>query len=230
MAMSPHQAIAGVSMRADDADSGLRDLAHGLPKRRGDLESVLAARPEVVVRYWGGDPGLIAALRRRHVRVLTIEEAQDFTGVRRNIRRIANGLGQMALGEVLISDMDARLAKAQGRWEGRRALYLTPGGATAGPGTLVDTILVAAGMTNVERRRGYQAVSLEALTLSPPPALVLGFFDTLQASGDSFGVGRHQIIKRIARDRGVARIPGSMLGCPNWSAAEAVQQLAAARP
>ena len=91
MALSPREAIVGLSMRADDADSHLRAKAAGLPRRRVDLETVLAARPEVVVRYWGGEPGLLAALRHRNVRILTIDEANDFAGVRANIRQVAAG-------------------------------------------------------------------------------------------------------------------------------------------
>ncbi len=217
-------------MRADDADSRLGALTSGLLKRRADLETVLAARPQVVVRYWGGEPGLLDALQRRDVRIITIAEARDFTGVRTNIRRVAGSLGRSARGEALIAEMDARLASARGAWSGRSALYLTPGGATAGQRTLVDAILRAAGLSNVERRAGFQTVSLEALALQPPPAVVLGFFDSAQASGDRFGGGRHQILQRLVKTRAVARLPGSMLGCPNWSAAEAVELLAAAAP
>lgn len=230
MALSSREAIVGISMRADDADSRLRTLARGLPRRRVDLETVLATRPQVVVRYWGGEPGLLDALRRRGIRIVTIEEARDFTGVRRNIQHVADGLERQAQGEALIAQMDARLAAARGAWAGRRVFYLTPGGATAGAGTLVDAILRATGLNNIDKRAGFQTVSLEALALEPPPAVVLGFFDSAQASGDRSGGGRHHLLQRLARERAVARLPGSMLGCPNWSAAEAVTLLAAAAP
>ena len=230
LALSPRPAIVGLSMRADDADSRLATLARGLPKRRVDLETVLAARPEVVVRYWGGEPSLLAALRRRHVEVVTISEATSFAGVRDNIRRVAGALGQAQAGAALITQMDARLAQATDAWKGQRALYLTPGGVTAGQGTLVDAILRAAGLTNAEYRPGFQTVSLEALALEPPKAVVLGFFDSAQATGDGFGAGRHQFLQRLARDRAIARLPGALLGCPNWSAGEAVERLARAAP
>ena len=61
LALSPREAIVGLSTRADDADSRLRALAVGLPKRRVGLEPALAVRPQVVVRYWGGEPRLIEA-------------------------------------------------------------------------------------------------------------------------------------------------------------------------
>lgn len=220
----------GLSTRADDADSRLRALAEGLPRRRADLESALAARPEVVVRFWGGDPRLVNALQARGVRVVTIDEASGFSDVRANIRRVAAELGQRPAGEALIARMDARLARAAGAWAGRPALYLTPGGVTGGPGTLVDAILRAAGVRNLETRPGYQTVSLEELALRPPPAIVLGFFDTFQLAGAAWGEGRHRVLQRVVRERAVASLPGELLGCPDWSAAEAVERLAAEAP
>jgi iron complex transport system substrate-binding protein len=230
LALSPREAVVGLSTRADDADSRLRALAAGLPKRRVGLETALAAGPEVVVRYWGGDPRLVRAVEARGVRVVTIDEAQGFEDVRANIRKVAAALGQQPRGEALIRRMDGRLARSAGAWRGASALYLTPSGVTAGPGTLVNAVLTAAGMRNTERRPGYQTVSLEALALQPPQAVVLGFFDTFQLAGDSWGPGRHQVLKRAVRERTLASLPGATLGCPDWSAAEAAELLAAKAP
>lgn len=230
MALSPRASIVGLSTRADDADSRMRAYAAGLPLRRVDLESTLAARPQVVVRYWGGEPRLIRALEQRGVRVLTIGEATGFADVRRNIHEIAAGLGQPARGEALVAGMDARLARSAGAWRGARGLYMTPSGVTAGPGTLVDAILRGAGMTNAARAPGWSSLSLEQLALDPPGALVLGFFDTFQLAGDNWGPGRHRVLRRAIAGRTVASLPGSMLGCPDWSAAEAVERLAARAP
>lgn len=230
MGLAPRGAIVGVSTRADDADSRLRALAPGLPRRRIDLESVLAARPDVVVRYWGGEPRLIAALERRGVQVVTIPDATGFDDIRRTVRTVAAALDRHAAGEAAIARMDAQLARAAGAWGGARVLYMTPGGITAGPGTLVDAILRAAGLTNAETRPGFQTISLEGLALSPPQTVVLGFFDTFQLSGDSWGIGRHRVLQTVARERAVARLPGALLGCPDWGAGEAVALLAAEAP
>ncbi len=230
LGLSPRDAIVGLSPRADDADSRLRSLAVGLPRRRVDLETALSVRPQVVVRYWGGDPRLVAAVQKRGVKVVTIDEASDFQGVRANVRKVAAALGQPARGEALIRQMDVRLARAAGAWRGRSVLYLTPGGVTTGSGTLVDAILRAAGLRNAEPRAGYHTVSLEELVLRPPDTVVLGFFDSVQASGDSWGIGRHRVLQRAARERAVASLPGAYLGCPDWGAAEAAERLAAQAP
>jgi iron complex transport system substrate-binding protein len=230
LALSPRETIAGVSTRADDADSRLRALAGGLPRTRVDLETALAARPEVVVRFWGGDPRLLRALERRGVRVVTVDEADDFADVRANIRKVATALGQPARGEALVRDMDARLARAAGAWKGERVLYLTPSGVTTGPGTLVNAVLTWSGLTNVEQRPGYQSVSLEGLALSPPNAVVLGFFDTFQLAGDTWGPGRHRVLKRAVQGRTLASLSGALLGCPYWGAAEAAELLSLKAP
>ena len=118
MALVPRSEIAGVTPRADDDDAWLRTRAAGLPVRRPTAESMLAAGPTVAVRYWGGDERLMRALQRRGVRVVQIDDATDFDGVRANVRRVAAGVGQPAAGERLVARMDADLAGARGAWGG----------------------------------------------------------------------------------------------------------------
>jgi iron complex transport system substrate-binding protein len=130
----------------------------------------------------------------------------------------------------MIADMDARLARSAGAWKGRSAVYLTPAGFSAGPGTLPDAILRAAGLVNAERRRGFVEVPLERLVLDPPQAVVTGFFDTQTASGAGGSPGRHALMRRLVREHAVANLPGAMIACPNWGAAQAVELLAAKAP
>ena len=230
LALTPRAFIVGVSKRADDADSAARGLSRGVPLRRADLEEVLAARAEIVVINWVSDPKLLQRLRERGVEVVIIGEANSFADVRRNIRQVAASLGRGPQGEALVAQMDARLARSAGAWRGARAIYMTPGGFTAGSGTLMDAVLRAAGMTNAETRPGYQSASLERLALDPPRTVVLGFFDTFQLAGDSWGPGRHQVMQRVVREHAVASLPGELLGCPDWTAGEAVELLAASAP
>ena len=230
LALSPREAIVGLSYRADDTDSYLRAKAQGLPKRRATLEAALAARPQAVVRYWGGDPRLLAALEKRGVAVVGIGEAADLDGVRDNIRQVAAALGQPARGEALIAAMSAKEAAAKGAWRGSAALYMTPGGATAGAGTLVDAILRAAGLDNLEAGQGFRMLSLETLALHPPKALVLGFYDGAALARAAWNPGQHALVRRHARSAVLAELPGAMIGCPAWFAADAAGLLADSAP
>ena len=227
LAMSPRAAIVGLSKRVRNADSYLGAMANGLPQRRATVESALAARPDVVVRYWGGDARLAAELERRGVRVLTIDDAVDFAGVRTNIRRVAAGLGEIAVGERLIARMDGELVQAAGAGRERGLYYVSSGGDTQGPGTLIDAMIRAAGFTNLAKRPGYGVLSLERLVLSPPTLVAFGFFDQNMEAYERWSVGRERVLNELAARRGTVSLPGAILGCPAWFVADGAAQLAA---
>lgn len=220
----------GLSTRADNPDSRLRALAKGLPMRRTTLESAMAARPNLVIRYWGGEPKLLSALEKRGAKVVTIEDASNFDGVRANVRRVAAAMDRKPQGEAVIASMDQRLDRSAGAWRGATALYITPGGFTGGAGTLVHQILKSAGLTPTPPGPGFQPISLEQMALKPPRALVLGFFEDFMLANNRWGLGRHQVMRRIAAERTVASLPGALLGCPEPGAAEAVEILASKAP
>lgn len=230
LALAPRQAIVALSKRALNGDSFLRAGAAGLPERRPDLESILGTRADLVVRYWSPDMNLPDALQRRGVGVVQIDEANDFAGVRANIRKVAAALGRSPAGEALIARMDLTLARSHGAWGGARALYLTPGAITAGPGTLVAAIMAAAGLSSAAAGPGYSPAPLEQLALDPPAALVLGFFRDLDGGRQHWTIAGNSYLNGLAQRRTIASLPGSMLGCPAWFAADGALALAKARP
>lgn len=212
-----------LSPRADDPDSWMRDAAGGRRRLRPTLEAVALAQPDVVVRYWGGDARLLAAVERGGGRVATIRDVADFDGVRANLRVVGAALGAQERAEGVIAAMDSRLAEA-GRGPVRSALYLTPGGFTAGEGTLVHAMMRAARLVNLAGSPGFAPVAVERVALFPPAAFVLGFYDQIRA--DWRGPGRHPVVRRAARGRVVARVPAAALTCPAWFAADAAVLMA----
>ncbi len=229
LALAPRETIVGLSHRAGAPDSYMRKASAGLPRRRATVESLVAARPQVVVRHWGGDARLVSALERRGVRTVRIDDAADFEAVRANVRRVAQALDRQAAGEAVIARMDGQLQAADGAWKGETALYLTPGGYTAGSGTLIDAMLKASGLSNASTGPFFSPVPLESLVMAPPRAVVLGFFDLTRAGSDRWGAGRHAALERTTKDRTITALPGAVVGCPAWFAADGVAQLAQAR-
>ena len=230
LALSPDARLA-LSPRADDPDAWLRREAAGRLRLRPTLEAAVGFRPDVVVRYWGGEPRLLTALEQRGVRVITIEDAVDREGVRRNIRTVAGGLGQVERGNRLEQRMDAKLAHAapaRSATQAPGAVYLTSGGFTSGPGTLMDAMMRAAGFRNLTTTPGFGAISVERIAMNPPARFILGFFDQLRA--DLRGPGRHPVVRRAAEGRTAARLPAATLTCPAWFAADAVAMMAEGRP
>ncbi|HLI66389.1 MAG TPA: ABC transporter substrate-binding protein [Caulobacteraceae bacterium] len=230
LALAPRDEIVALSKRALNADSHERPLAAAIPERRADLETILAERATIAVRYWTADARLPDALRARGVAVVQIDEANDFVGLRANVRKVAAALGRRAAGEALIADMDAKLARAHGAWRGAPAAYLTPGGFTAGSGTLVGAVMAAAGLRPEATTSGYAPLPLEALVLDPPAALVLAFFSDLSGGRQHWDIGDASRIEALTGRPAVASLPGSVLGCPAWYAADGAALLAAAAP
>lgn len=225
LALSPDATLA-LSPRSDDPDSWLRAAAVSHRQVRPTLEAAIGFRPDVVVRYWGGDQRLLAHLERRGRRVVTLSDASDFAAIRFNVRHVAQALAVPEKGEALIASMDQRLATSRAETGLRgTALYLTAGGFTSGPGTMMDAMMRAAGFTNATDRPGFGPVSVERIALSPPARFVLGFFDQIRA--DWRGPGRHPAVREAARGRTVTRLPASVLTCPAWFAAEGVAMIAA---
>ena len=229
LALEPRADIVGLSTRARNTDSYLAGQARGLPRRRATTESILAARPTIAVRYWGGDPRLVADLRRRGVKVVEIDDAIDFPGVRANVRKVAAALDRHSTGEGLIAAMDARLAASAGAWRGAGALYLTSGGDTSAGGTLIDAMMRAAGLTNLAPGQGWRAVSLERLVLSPPSAIVEGFFDVAADAYWRWSIARQGALRRVTAHRTLVALPGAILGCPAWFAADGTSAIARAK-
>lgn len=226
LALRPDAELA-LSPRADDPDAWLRAAASGRRRVRPTLEAAIAFKPDVVVRYWGGDARLLDRLEAAGVRVVTIEDATDFNGVRAIIRTVSEGLGVPARGAAMTARMDRTLSDAGRGPAGPApsALYLTSGGFTAGKGTLVDAIMKAAGLTNAAAGPFFAPVSVERIALFPPARFVLGFFD--QARGDWRGAGRHPVVQRAVKGRVAARLPAAVLTCPGWFAADAAAMLKA---
>lgn len=230
LALAPDADLA-LSPRADDPDAWLRRQAVGHKRLRPTLEAAVGFQPDVVVRYWGGEPRLLSALTQRGVKVVTIDDAIDLEGIRRNIRTVARDLGQAERGQALERQMDGKLAKAapvKRAAEAPGAVYLTSGGFTAGPGTLMDAMMRAAGFRNLSAAPGFGALSVERIAMNPPVRFVLGFFDQLRA--DLRGPGRHPVVARAAEGRTAARLPAATLTCPAWFAADAVEMMAKGRP
>ncbi|KQW84168.1 iron ABC transporter substrate-binding protein [Brevundimonas sp. Root1279] len=227
LALAPDADLA-LSPRADDPDSFLRRQAAGHRRMRPTLEAAVAFKPDVVIRYWGGDPRMLARLEQSGARIVNLDDATDFEGVRGNVRKAAAALQAPVRGETLVKRMDGKLAAAAPvKGAPRSTLYLTAGGFTAGAGTLVDAILRAAGLRNAAEAPGFAPVSVERIAMSPPRRFVLGFFDLSRS--DWRGPGRHPVVRKAAKGRVAARLPGSTLTCPAWFAADAVAAIKDAR-
>lgn len=224
IALADTSDIAALSPESRRDFSYLRKAAGILPQARPTLEAAIGRRADVVLRSWGGDA---AAFERAGIRVVTLPSADDFEAVRRNIHSAAAALDAEERGEALIANMDARLkALPPIVGDAPSALYVTPGGVTAGRKTFIDAMFEAAGVKNAAGDQDYwPALPLESLIRRPPSFVVAGFFRTDEVGADNWSAARHPAFKIAFAGARLVHLPADILACPAWFAADGVEAI-----
>ncbi len=214
--LAPGRVAALSPLARDPALSVVARQAARLPWVRADAEAVMTLHPDLVLAGPYGAQTTLAVLRRRGLRVEQIVLPQDFAGIRAETARLAALLGVPARGAALIARMDARLA-AIAPGPPRRALPLEARGYTAGPDSLEDAVLRAAGLVNLAHG---QRLGLEAILTIHPALLVVA-----QAPGYpslATDLLRHPALRGIPR----LTLPPALLTCGGPWTARAVGLLA----
>tara|TARA_R110000868_G_scaffold101630_5_gene279758 strand:+ start:37574 stop:38461 length:888 start_codon:yes stop_codon:yes gene_type:complete len=158
LALVPREAITALSWQADQPVSAAPDWARHLPRAWPDAERLLVLDPGLTV-FGAGEGGRTASLLQRTGRLsFELAWAEDFAGVRINLERLGEALGQPNAAAEQIADLDRRLtaldARAQARGAVPGVVYLSASGGSAGAGTYVDAAIRAAGARNVAAANG----------------------------------------------------------------------------
>lgn len=225
----PRAHIAGVSPDAGAAFSYMREAAAGLPRVRPIAEDVLLRRPDTVVRLYGGGRDLDRLMAKAGIRVVQIGYADTISEVRGVITTAAADLGEADAGAQIVQSMDDRLSGLSEEASHRRVLYVTPGGVTAGSGTLIDDLFHAAGLRNFEAQTGWRALPLERLVYEQPDLIAAAFFDSHSNNTNSWSATRNPIIRRQMADLPIVPIDGAWSACAAWFLVDIVAALSAAQ-
>ncbi|MBN9564205.1 MAG: ABC transporter substrate-binding protein [Alphaproteobacteria bacterium] len=168
--LAPDQVAALSPLARDPTLSIVAKQAASMPVTRASAEAVLRLHPDLVLAAPYGAQTTLGLLEEQGIKVQRIDLPTDFSGIRAQTRKLAALLGVPARGEALIATMDAKLAALKPPDHPVRALVWQPRGYTAGPGSLADAVLRAAGLTDIGTGR---QVGLEALLQLRPDLLVL---------------------------------------------------------
>jgi iron complex transport system substrate-binding protein len=228
LALADRSQIAAVSPGADEDDSYMREAARGLRVARPTTEEIASLEADVVLRFWGGAPGMAGAVGRFGAEVVTLDYPSDFDVVRKDIRIAAAALGRKEAGEALIADLDRRLRRLAERPHSElAALYVTPGGVTAGAGTMIDAIIEAAGLRNAASdQTGWPALPMETIVLDPPAFIVAGFFTATTEYVNHWSAARHPAFKETFAVTPSVSLRSDIISCPAWFAVDAAEEIA----
>jgi len=171
--------IQALSVNATDPlISPIAERARPFKRIHADAEEVLALDPDLVVNAEFTSPATASLLKRIGRRVVEIPMAHDMASVRRSIAMVADVTGEVAKGQTIISDLEARLSRiATGAQTSRpTALIYQINNIASGAGLLEDEALRLAGFRNLAPALNPDAggrVSLEAIVAHPPDLLAL---------------------------------------------------------
>ncbi|MEP0391846.1 MAG: ABC transporter substrate-binding protein [Erythrobacter sp.] len=224
---APREYILALSIDADKRFSYLRDEAKGFRKVRPRTADVLALEPDLIVRSYGGGPNVTGFMERAGVPVVQIGFPQSIDEVREEVVRIGDALGQGEEPRQVIRELDRRLA-ALSKNEGSSpaALYMTPGGVTAGEGTLIHELMQVAGLANFQDDPGWHPIPLERLAYERPDLVVAAFFESQRSDIQKWSATRHPLAQAQMRELPVAAIDGAWTSCGGWFLIEAVETMA----
>jgi len=228
LALADREQITALSIGSLRDDSYFRDRARGIRQTRGTLEEVLALRPDLVIRNWGGPWDAAQVYGRFNVPVLQVGDTPDFASARADLLAAAQTLGHPERGAALARDLDARLASLSAYRTNAPVMYLTGGGAVAGRGTMLDAVIGAAGGRNVRVEDGWQVLPLERMVQTPPALIALGFFDTSRDRVNAWSPSRHPALRRALANTPTVALPTASIACQAWYAIDAAEAIAAA--
>jgi iron complex transport system substrate-binding protein len=205
----------------------MRGSAEGVRSIRPLAEDVLAIRPDLVVRSYGGGPHATTFFERAGIPVLQIPYASNFAEIRQATLAIAGRLHVPEQGQAIVRQMNDRLAAVSHAKIKQRVLYMTSGGATSGPGTLVHEVLLAAGLDNYEQRPGWHSIPLEQLAYDRPDAVAAAYFDENVDQAALWSSMRHPLAQRQLQELPTVVLEGAWTSCGAWFLIDAVEALAA---
>ncbi|MEP3157429.1 MAG: ABC transporter substrate-binding protein [Nitratireductor sp.] len=219
--------ILALSPDAEKRFSYMRAAAEGIPTVRPRTADVLALQPDLVVRTYGGGHDIADFMKEPGVPVVQIGFPQSIAEVRGEVLRVGTELGKPDEAEQLVADMDRRLkALAERSGPQREVLYMTPAGVTAGDGTLVHELFVAAGLRNFQDRPGWNPLPLERLAYDRPDLIAAAFFESKTNHVDNWSAARHPVARAQLRELPVVPLEGAWTSCGGWFLIDAVEALA----
>ncbi len=219
--------ILALSPDAEQPHAYLRKQAAGLPTVRPSAEQIIALAPDLVLRTYGGGAGIEHLLRRLDIPVVNIGWTSDIDSIKRVTLEVAHELGVPERGTGIVAELESRIAALPKAQERPSALYMTPAGATTGPGSLIHELLVTSGMNNFQQRNGWHSLPLERLAYERPDRIVAAFFDTNGEHASQWSAMRHPVARKQLRDAPVTYLSGAWMSCGAWFIANAAEVLAA---
>nr|VFJ58987.1 MAG: iron complex transport system substrate-binding protein [Candidatus Kentron sp. FM]VFJ62321.1 MAG: iron complex transport system substrate-binding protein [Candidatus Kentron sp. FM]VFK13236.1 MAG: iron complex transport system substrate-binding protein [Candidatus Kentron sp. FM] len=209
--------------------SSLWREARGIPQVRGSAEEILMLQPDLVLAGIYTTRYTIELLRQFRVPVISLPPANDFADVRRQIRQVAEAIGEEKRGEALVAAFDQDLARLS-TTRPRSGVFYRNGGYSVGRGTLSDAVMRAANMENAAAIAGLEGsgfLPLEQLVMARPDWLITSDYQHGVPTLGSRSL-RHPVLRALPGGEFI--LPGNLTACGGPWNTRAVELLAGLPP
>jgi iron complex transport system substrate-binding protein len=206
--------ILGLSHRARLDESYFKERVANSPRVKPKLETLLALKPDAVLRTYGGDPRMLMSLKSRGIAIIDINEVSSLPEARSELLRIGKLLGQDSTTMIELRRMDKALKTLKPAGKGKKVLYLTSAGYTSGTGTMVADLLLRLDLKLVSQNKGFYPLPLEVLLGLKPDIFAFGFYDDPRS--DRRAIGRHPVVQKKAQHSRKLILPSRFLACSGW--------------
>lgn len=198
--------LVSVSFLSHDPDASvLAPLARAVPANHGLAEEVFTAKPDLVLAGMFTARASVAMLQRLGFRVETFAPETSLAGIRTNMLRMGQLLGQEAKSQELVAQFDRNLDSLRASRPLNPPLAATyyANGLTSGSQTLTDDMLDAAGWRNLGSKLGIVGIGglpLEVLVEQKPRLIIGGGLDE-DKPALAYEVQRHPALKAAGGSR-----------------------------
>lgn len=201
--LPPRRILSVTYLAHRSSDPTLAAKAARVGVNYGNVEEVLAEKPDLVLAGTYSTPAARALLRQLGAPMLVLPPANNFAEIRDAVRRVARVLGTEARAEALLAHMDAVLADLARSRPARRIRVAAWSGDGYVPGrdTLFNALLEAAGGVNIAAPPGDRSSSfdIEQLLMAHPD--VLAYQAEEPAPALKTDTAEHPVLLRLYGDR-----------------------------
>ena len=217
MLADPEQVLTVSWLAADEEESLLAREAQRHTLNYGTAEELLKFSPDLVLAGTYTSPFTRTMLRRLGYRVVELEPEASVADIERNLRLVAEVIGQAARGERVVAELHAHLRAIEAGRPARKlgVVIVRPGGFTVGADSLANELLELAGFTNVAAERGldrWGSLSMEALLRSSPDLIVLTGYRSTQPSLAN-AVLEHPALARLGATQHTVTVHTALWAC-----------------
>lgn len=159
--------------------SVMAEQAKTLPITYGGAEDVIMLKPDLILAGTYSTRATINMLRKLKYNVVVVEPARNLNDIAKNISIIAENVGEVERGKLLVKQVREKLRDPQfsGKAKQPTAALIYTNSYTSGSGTLANQIVSKGGFRNLGHRLGFSGtakISLESLLVENPDAIILG--------------------------------------------------------